>query len=103
MYYNRKGEPITIEEWLFQRRRYEENVLARENLANSFIVATFFTGKDPGYREELGGEPLIFETVIFDCRPSVNNSAKVFGRELYPNMAEALLGHQRLVNYYKDF
>lgn len=60
-YYDRKGNPITVEEWSEIWRKTDRTV-AKTTLSNGYRVSTVYLGLDHGWGE---GPPLIFETMVF--------------------------------------
>jgi hypothetical protein len=61
LYYNRRGEPMTMEEWAaaFQR---EDRILAQTDLGTLGRVSTIWLGLDHNHGR---GRPIIFETMVF--------------------------------------
>lgn len=56
---------------------------------DGYVVSTIFLGLDHNHRRGLWHDPLLFETMTFDGRESLN-------MDRYPTWAEALAGHERL-------
>lgn len=94
-YFNRKGEPISIEEWalLFGDPKYQRIESTR---GCGRHVSTVWLGIDHNFSGH--GPPIIFETLVF--RESEADDVSDDGGEIdgdrYATEAEALAGHQRL-------
>lgn len=88
-YYNRKGEPLELMEWgkLFEDRKYK--ILKQETLPSGKFISTVWLGMDHNFG---GGEPLIFETMVFPTK--ANYMEEICER--YSTEEEALLGHERI-------
>jgi hypothetical protein len=86
MFYNRKGEPITPEEW---GKLHEDPVQRRvaEDTIGTIYVSTAWLGIDHG----IGRRRLIFETMTFD----EEGTGELQDR--YSTEAEALAGHRAAV------
>lgn len=95
-YYNKQGEKITIEEWcsLLKDRSYK--IIKQEELDNGRFVSTVWLGFD--YQLEEGGKPLIFETMVFPSKEDWDGEYC----ERYSTLGEAIEGHERIVNKYKQ-
>lgn len=84
-YYDRAGNPITVEEWA---KAFENagNVLLKTDVDEA-TVSTVWLGVDHSFGS---GPPLLFETMIFDG-PYDHDQWR------YPTEAEALAHHDQLV------
>lgn len=62
MYYNRKGEEISLEEWrnLFEDKEYK--VIKQTRFDDGTLVSTIWLGLNHNF---LQGVPIIFETMVF--------------------------------------
>lgn len=91
-YYDRNGEPITMDEWVNLFTPDYKRV-AETTLPNGVYVSTVWLGLNHRYTDD--GPPLIFETMAFE------NSD--FGRDLrqdrYATEEEALKGHEEMVEW----
>lgn len=68
MYFDRKGQPMTREEWAEAFEDGEGRRIAFTKFKNSEVfVSTMWLGLEHGYREDEEGAmwPLIFETMVF--------------------------------------
>jgi hypothetical protein len=92
-YYDREGNPITTEEWMSLRedqpyRRVEFTEVGDHH------VSTVWLGLDHNFG---GGEPLIFETMVFHK----DKGWKEQDMARYPSEAEALIGHRQMVERWR--
>jgi hypothetical protein len=87
-WYGFDGSPITMEEW---SRLFDDpsRLLKQETFPNGLYVSTVWLGLDHSLR---GNPPLIFETMVFASSPG-----EELGMRRYATMAEALAGHEELV------
>lgn len=85
-YYNRRGEPMTMEEWAVGFEESDRKV-ARTHI-NDIQISTVWLGLDHNYGAN--GPPLIFETMIFGG-PYDEYQAR------YSTEKEALAGHVKAV------
>ena len=85
-YLDRKGNPITIEEWSTAYEDVEGRTIGDDTLEGQH-VSTIWRGLD---RQAGEGPPLIFETMIFGG-PHNDHC------ERYSTEQDALAGHQRIV------
>ena len=87
-YYDKNGQPIGTDEW---SRLFEDNDYRRIGLdtVGQVRVSTVWLGMDHAF---LGGEPEIFETMVFGGDNWIEQD-----RIHYRTEAEALAGHQRIV------
>jgi hypothetical protein len=95
MHFNRKGEPIDIDEWsrLFSDRDYQR--LASTHGCGRH-VSTVWLGLDHNFSGK--GPPIIFETLVFkesETEDEPSSLGEIDG-DRYATEAEALAGHQRL-------
>lgn len=61
LYYDRDGEPITLERWIALVEDADYRRIARTDI-NGIVVSTVWLGIDHQFGD---GPPLIFETMIF--------------------------------------
>lgn len=87
-YYDRAGEPITMEVWALSR---EANLRVAEDQVGPLYVSTIWLGLDHRFGD---GPPLIFETMIFG--PWEWHDLYV---RRYSTEGEALIGHAAAVMY----
>ena len=85
--YNKKGEVITLEEWAKLLEDKEYKIIQQDTLANGKWVSTVWLGLDHNFS---GGEPLIFETMVF---PKKGNNGEL-DMERYSTEEEAIKGHK---------
>jgi hypothetical protein len=90
-YYNRAGEPVSLEEWahLFEDVSYRR---VAETTIGDVWVSTVFLGFD---HQMFDGPPLIFETMIFGG----NHDGEQWR---YSTEAEALANHRFIVAALED-
>lgn len=95
-YYDRQGNPMTLEEWAESvERRTPEYKRVAETTVGQLWVSTVWLGLDHNWSPP--GEhhvPLIFETMVF---PRWNYSELWMDR--YPTEAAALAGHEVAVEW----
>lgn len=94
MHFDRKGLPMTSEDW---SRSFEDAAARRvalDKLENGYEVSTVWLGLNHGFGP---GPPLIFETLVFgpDGRPDDEEC------ERYSTEAEALAGHVAMVERWR--
>ena len=83
-YYDRRGQPITSDEWVMA---FKDNSLLRTTLPGGTEISTVYLGLDHRFGE---GSPLIFETMVF--------GAVMDGeQERYSTEEEARAGHEAMV------
>jgi hypothetical protein len=92
MYYDRNGQPITLETWsaLVSDRSYQQ--LAQTQLDERILVSTVWLGIDHAWWPD--SLPLIFETMVFYGVDPYRRGGEC---ERYHTEAEALAGHARMV------
>lgn len=90
-YYNRDGSEMTREEWLtsYESNRGKKRV-AETTLPDGKWVSTVWLGLNHSYGD---GPPMIFETMVFENKQNLSEE----DCEQYSTEAEALEGHQRMV------
>ena len=90
-YYNRQGQPISLQEWAGAlEKRLENRIVAQTILKNGRWVSTVWLGLDHSFG---GGPPLIFETMVF---PNENDRGEL-DCERYSTEQEALAGHEAMM------
>lgn len=90
-YYDRQGNPISMMEWC---KKFEDNGYKRvsfDKLENCY-VSTVWLGVDHNF---LGGNPLIFETLVFGG-PLDGEMYR------YHTEEEAIKGHEEMVTHCKS-
>lgn len=97
MFYNRQGEPLTVEEWgllhevgdeMDYRRVAEDHIIVGDE---PLWVSTVWVGLDMGVGFLDGGPPLIFETMVF------GHGDRDGLQWRWPTEEAALAGHDRVV------
>lgn len=91
MYFNRYGEPMTLDEWGRSYGHHERKVL-RQTHVYGYMISTVWLGMDHNY---FGGIPLIFETMVF--APERTAFLDLECRR-YSTLTEAHLGHDEVVS-----
>ena len=90
-YYDRQGHPMTLLQWAQSiETRIQEKRVAATTLPNGRWVSTVWLGLDHSFG---AGPPLIFETMVFTSEADLSE----LDCDRYSTEAEALAGHQRLV------
>ena len=89
MYYNKKGKPITLEEWrkLHSNSKYKR--IRQTTLSNGKWVSTVWLGINHSFQEDC---ILIFETMVFSTKDSLED----LDCERYLSEEEAIKGHERM-------
>ncbi len=93
MYYGINGEPISVEQWGNAMQNMEDKIVARD-VIDGFLVSTVWLGVNHNFD---GGEPIIFETMIF---PEGNWSEVYMDR--YSTREQALAGHEVAIAWLKE-
>jgi len=88
MYYDQKGNEITLEEWAIALK---DNSI-KKNTVGKYVVSTIYLGLDHNFGE---GKPLIFETMVFE------EGEEEVDVERYETVEQAKEGHERFVKKYK--
>jgi hypothetical protein len=93
-YYDKAGRPITLDEWATLREDGEYFRVAETTVADRWWVSTVWLGIDHGFGL---GEPVIFETMVFDR--AADGADRYFDLEMerYSTEVDARLGHERMV------
>ena len=91
LYYNRKGEPMSTEDWARAIEDMSIRRVAETPLADGTWVSTVWLGLDHSFA--VREKPLIFETMVF---PSDSDMAE---RDMarYATEEEAIAGHAAMV------
>ncbi|MGH3180527.1 MAG: hypothetical protein ACRDOE_01245 [Streptosporangiaceae bacterium] len=94
-FYDRDGQPITEDRWadLFFGAGFAR--VARHEL-DAGVVSTIWWGFDPHASDRPGGNPLIFETVVFDREGDVVELYR------YRSEGEAIAGHAVAVDHLRE-
>jgi hypothetical protein len=99
--YRRDGTPYPpgeegLMEWARDAADLEKKIVRRDKLPNGYLVSTVWLGLNHRFR---AGPPLIFETMVFlDDGLGMADDYQ----ERYTTEAEAVLGHQRAVEFYRN-
>jgi hypothetical protein len=64
MYFNRKGEEITLDEWVLLRINPEYTIIKNEKISKSWLLSVVWSGFSAAFSEP----PLIFDVILFDKR-----------------------------------
>lgn len=99
MYYDRKGNPLTLGEWSSLKESGESNKVAQTHI-EGYVISTIWLGLDHQYGD---GPPLIFETMVFPTGP--DNTVSDWGDldcDRYSTEEEALEGHKQMVEKWKN-
>jgi hypothetical protein len=105
MYYDKNGKPIDPMEWSELLKDLKYRRVAETTLPDGKWVSTVWLGLDHSF---MGGEPLIFETMVFN---EEKKRRKLFGEwkmmmgdeiacQRYFTLEEAKKGHEKLVKEY---
>ena len=84
-FYDRDGESLTLFEWADKHENDEYKIVTQTAIDDDIRVSTVWLGLDHNFA--IGGEPLIFETMIFG---GVND----MDMWRYSTEAEARAGHE---------
>ena len=90
MYYDKAGNPITLEE-LMQLNSPEYKRVAETTLEDGTWINTVWLGLDHAWGGD--GDPLIFETMVFSSHESLDDLDQV----RYSTLIEAQAGHLAMV------
>jgi hypothetical protein len=63
-YFNKQGQPITLEEWILLRINPEYTLIKNEKLNKNWLLSVVWTGFSAAFTEP----PLIFDIILFDQR-----------------------------------
>jgi hypothetical protein len=85
-YFNRRGEPISLDEWIALIQGDLDYRLVRQTMIEEVQVSTVWLGLDHGWGE---GMPVIFETMIFGAGDGEQYR--------YATEDEAIAHHEQLV------
>jgi hypothetical protein len=99
-YHDRAGKPITLQEYGQLIEDVNAKRVAETVLPNGYWVSTIWLGLNHAFGH---GPPLIFETMVFVC--DADGHAKNWQEQdsdRYSAEAEALAGHERMVDAWKD-
>lgn len=94
VYYNRRGEPISLAEFAELHDDFERNMRVARTNTHRHHISTVLLGMDHNWG--VGGKPLIFETMIF-CRHEPECWMNEWQKR-YCTEEEALEGHERAVS-----
>ena len=94
--YDRQGNVLELMEWakLFEDNEYCR--IAETILPDGKRVSTVWLGLDHQFGD---GPPLIFETMVFSDKDSEGDDRD---QERYSTEAEAIAGHEAMVERWKD-
>lgn len=96
LYFDRKGKPITLEEWsrLFEDWNYKRIMESR--LPDGKWISTVWLGLDHGIDES---NPIIFETMVFEFKTD-KKLGESLDTDRYSTEQEARRGHKRMFQKY---
>ena len=97
-YYDRQGDPMTMEEWGRKHADFSYKVIKQESVSGH-LVSTVWMGIDHRFTEK--GAPLIFETMIFDQREDADSFSEDYC-ERYSTEDAALAGHDQALAWLRD-
>lgn len=97
MYYDRQGNPVTMEAWSRSFSDLAAKVVQQDTV-DGFFVSTVWLGLDHAFS---GGPPLIFETMIFDQREDAESMSDIYC-ERYSTEEAARAGHDRALSEVRD-
>lgn len=95
--YDRKGRPISVEEYGELTRQQDYKILKQTHLDSGIWISTVWLGLDHNYGDQ--GPPLIFETMVFE---SLHNWGSDVDVQRYSTEDEALKGHDELCELYEN-
>lgn len=87
-YYDKEGKKIDMMEWCKLFEDFNYKVVQQDKLPNGKFVSTVWLGLDHQFGN---GPPLIFETMIFPKKGSVDEEYC----ERYSTLEEAIKGHRK--------
>ena len=90
-FFDKKGRPITLEEWVKQIETGDRSI--GRTIIGPYLVSTVYLGLDMCFD---GGEPLLFETMVFK-----DKSSDELDMERYSTGEEAIKGHEVMVKKYE--
>lgn len=105
MYYNRRGNPISTDEWIEKIQDPDYKIVRQtwfdeqgncypDGPKQEYLISTVWLGLDHGYNSE--NLPIIFETLV--QLPGQGDEEMY----RYTNEAEAVANHNRLVSHYLE-
>lgn len=102
-HYDFDGQPCTFHEWvdLVQRGWNDDRRFVGRTEIGGYLVSTVWLGLDYSFGH---GEPLMFETMIFDNRDIEYDTDDELHETCrrWPSRHAAELGHAAAVNYVRD-
>lgn len=102
-YYDRQGQPLTMDQWakLHSDRSYtvlQQNELPPGWRTPPIYISTIWLGLDHSFG--FGGPPLIFETGVFVSEGGGTGIGEELEMYRYSTEEEALAGHQRALEQF---
>ena len=91
MYYDKDGQPMTLEEWGKKLEDKDYKIIRQDTLPNGKWVSTVWLGLDHQFGE---GAPLIFETMVSQEKGGRQEE----DTERYSTLEEAREGHKKMVD-----
>ena len=92
-YYDRQGNPITLQIWAQMLEGRDHQRVAETTLPDGSWVSTVWLGLDHSFGD---GPPLLFETMVFPSRDSQDKPDQQ-DMDRYTTEAEAIAGHDAMV------
>lgn len=89
-YYDRQGNPISMEEWSKKLNDRTYQRVAETTLSDGKWVSTVWLGLNHSFGD---GLPLFFETMVFPSKDNFNE----LDCQRYSSEEEALKGHKEMV------
>jgi hypothetical protein len=77
-YFDRKGKPITEDQWLRRFKDKDYQIIKQDHVGDK-MVSTVWLGLDHSFGDE--GDPLIFETMIFEAGEWAEQFCRRYSRE----------------------
>jgi len=97
---NKKVTPVkSIKEWGIWLENPENRTVSQTRLGNGYFVSTVFLGIDHNFSPH--GEPLVFETMVFDHMKRSFDRGNDLDMERYSTWNEAEKGHKEYVKKWK--
>lgn len=95
-YYDKKGKPITVEEWAKLLNNFDYKIIKRDDVG-SYWVSTVWLGLDHSFAKE-SLAPLIFETMAFKKKDDGTREWSGETMIRSSTLNEALMAHKEVCN-----
>lgn len=106
--YDRNGQAMTMEEWSIKMEDNDYKVIKQEEVGE-YWISTVWLGLDHSFD---GGDPLIFETMVFQKKKKWQAPSKLLpqgfwyrpdiDQRRYSTLTEAIIGHEKMVKLYAN-